>query len=1190
MARADKNSINEYLLGRLTEPDEEQLELRLLTDPEFAEEYDIVVNEVVDDYVAGKFEGEDLKQVEEYFFKSPERKKKLRFALALKQRKSEMVTPKPRSKNYTPYLAIAASVLLVVGGFFIWRAVSSESDVDKGLAALQAAFRDERPFESRISELNYAPFVSTRGPGDEKFDKNELALAELMLRQELKNRPTPAARHAVGKVFLAKKDFDEAIKQFDEALKEDPRNAQLYSDLGAAWLEKGKIDREDKESGKGIEGLARSSENLNKALELDPNLLEARFNRAIVHQYLMLPNRAEDSWREYLNHDSTSSWADEARRNLKSLQEQKQKSSQTKEQIRQDFRSAYEAQDSERAWEVIRHSRDAFSIGKLVRDQLLDEYLQVATNGEEHTAKSKLKALAFVGQLELDKTGDVYSAELSRFYSLTSPSQREILTEGRELMKRGQGYYAQGKPLDAIDVFKKSQLLFEGIGNGWEAQYAELWIGYSYLNASETQRSVTIFKKLATSFERRNHKWLFMRALHLLSAAEYNLTEYSQAIDHNRRSLALAEQMGDAIGALNTLTILIEQYRHIGNYSQSLNCVQQSLAFIGSTALNEIQVAQHHGIIAASLSSSGFHRAAADYQSEALRRALITGQVQAISRIYADLGSIYGELGSYTEALRNASLAYQTARSHSDESIKHRMMAYASLELGNLHRQAGDITKAIESYDECLELYNRLDNHYGLYEAHKGRLSCYILLKNDVAAKEELLTTLNLVEKYRSRIREGENRNHFFDIEQSVYDLAIDFEYSRMSNSQKAFEYSEASRSRTLLDLVNTDATVSNDTSRPDIVFGSLSRPLMLRDIQARLPKQAQIIQYAVLSNKVLIWVITRTNFTTFESNVAQKELTQRVYRYIQGFSHGSTSQTPETTADAKQLFEILIKPAEPLLEKSHAIYVVPDKVLNYLPFSALISPDSNRFLVEHYLTVVSPSSSLLIHSSDAARRKQVTGAERILSVGNPSFDRSEFPELADLPSAGREARQVASYYDSYCLLTGDEAGEPRVEMEMERSHIIHLAVHSVFNQHTPLRSRLLLTKQRRTTLSGDSSTGVLEAREIYQMKLAPTRMVVLSACQSGVEQNYGGEGMISLARPFLAVGVPLVVASLWPVDSDATAELMISFHKHRRENSLSSSEALRRAQLDMLSSPDQRLNRPNCWASFTAVGGSTSF
>jgi methionine-rich copper-binding protein CopC len=83
MARAEEHKIREYLLGQLTEAEEEQVELRLLTEPDFAEEYDIVVNELTDDYIAGKFEGEDLKQVEEHFFRSPQRRNKLKFALAL---------------------------------------------------------------------------------------------------------------------------------------------------------------------------------------------------------------------------------------------------------------------------------------------------------------------------------------------------------------------------------------------------------------------------------------------------------------------------------------------------------------------------------------------------------------------------------------------------------------------------------------------------------------------------------------------------------------------------------------------------------------------------------------------------------------------------------------------------------------------------------------------------------------------------------------------------------------------------------------------------------------------------------------------------------------------------------------------------------------------------------------------------
>ena len=83
---------------------------------------------------------------------------------------------------------------------------------------------------------------------------------------------------------------------------------------------------------------------------------------------------------------------------------------------------------------------------------------------------------------------------------------------------------------------------------------------------------------------------------------------------------------------------------------------------------------------------------------------------------------------------------------------------------------------------------------------------------------------------------------------------------------------------------------------------------------------------------------------------------------------------------------------------------------------------------------------------------------------------------------------------------------------------------------------------------------------------------------------------MMSLVRPFLAAGVPLVVASFWRVDSDAAAELMIRFHKHRTADNVSSAEALRRAQLDLLNSPDERLRQPYSWAAFAAIGGWTSF
>lgn len=1198
----EQSTLRRYLLGQLSADASGQLEQRLLTEDDVFAQLLAVEDELVDEYLTGSLEPEEAEMFATHFLNSTERQEKLRFAQAFKRyaaaHRIEDVSREPAKSvahsnwwqlfSASPWRAIAVAAVILLAATAVWRVFIYRSDVDKGLIALNNAYKEQRPLESRITKLDYAPFVPTRGGESGRVNSRERDVAERYLLDAVRDRPGPASYHALGKFYLAEKNFDKAIGNLEEGLKLDPNNARLHSDLGAALMEKGKAERLNDESGKGFEQFARSLEHLNKAVESDKSLLEALFNRALVHEEMVLPEQAKEDWQSYLQHDSKSPWADEARRHLTRLQEKRPKVSQNKDDRFQSFQKTYRANDQEAAWEIIRQSRDGSAFGTLVRDQLLDEYLKAAVKGEAHHAEDEFAALNFVGRLEFDKTGDVYTAELTRFYSLASPKQREILAEARELMREGRRRYAGARPLEAIVAFEQAKSLFMKLHDRWETQYADLWIGYCYMNASHTERSLKILAPLVSSFQRQNFKWLFMRALYLLSGAEYDLSEYSKAIEHNHRALAAAEEMGDTIGMFNTLHVLIEQYRYIGNFAQSLVCIRRSLPLIESCPLNQNQVGQYYGTVAALLSSVGFYSAAADYQSESIKRVLTTGQIQTLARAYANLGAIYGKLGDYQRALENAQLAYDTAKSHSDESIRKAMMAYAARQIGDLYKNSGDTAKAIERYDECIELNKSLNNYYGLYEAHKNRLSSYRILGNDAAVKEELQTTLALVEKYRAKILEEDNRRHFFDTEQSVYDLAIDFEYSRMHDSAKAFAYTEASRSRSLLDLVNSNARVSKDLNHPDIVFGSLSEPLELSEVQARMPSQAQIVQYSVLNDKLLIWFVSRNNFQTVESKTAQTDLNQKVLAYQQALFSASQSQTQNPVEDAKQLFEILIKPVERFLDKSKPVYVVPDKILNYLPFGTLISPDSNRFLVQDYLTVVSPSSSLFVLSSELARKKEGKNVERVLSVGNPSFDGTEFPTLADLPSAAREAEDVARYYASRSLLTGAAAKKSRIQMEMQRSEVIHFAVHSFFDQRSPMRSKLVLTKVAAAV--EDRTSGVLEASEIYRMKLPATKLVVLSACQSGIEQYYGGEGMISLARPFLAASVPLVIVSFWPVDSDATAALMDKFHQHRKQDNFSSAEALRRAQLDMLNSSDQRLREPYSWAAFTAVGGWTSF
>jgi CHAT domain-containing protein len=109
-------------------------------------------------------------------------------------------------------------------------------------------------------------------------------------------------------------------------------------------------------------------------------------------------------------------------------------------------------------------------------------------------------------------------------------------------------------------------------------------------------------------------------------------------------------------------------------------------------------------------------------------------------------------------------------------------------------------------------------------------------------------------------------------------------------------------------------------------------------------------------------------------------------------------------------------------------------------------------------------------------------------------------------------------------------------------------------------------------------------------MNLSRVRLAILSGCATGVEKLYKGEGAIGLARAFQAAGVPLVVASLWKTQDYHAKGLMVSLHKYRKQAGLTTSQALRRAQLDQIQSIDLQARSPYHWAAFVVIGGRAEF
>jgi CHAT domain-containing protein len=232
----------------------------------------------------------------------------------------------------------------------------------------------------------------------------------------------------------------------------------------------------------------------------------------------------------------------------------------------------------------------------------------------------------------------------------------------------------------------------------------------------------------------------------------------------------------------------------------------------------------------------------------------------------------------------------------------------------------------------------------------------------------------------------------------------------------------------------------------------------------------------------------------------------------------------------------------------------------------------------------MSPSSTIFIQSCETAATKKTSGPEQLLAVGNPSFDQDTY-RLSDLFPAEREVEDIARFYSSTRVFTGVRARKAEIRKYLSRADVIHLATHYVIDERSPLLSRLLLAKD--ATEEGD---GVLQAREIYSIRPLRARLVVLAGCQTLVDRFYKGEGAVGAARPFISAGAPLIVASLWPVDSNATESLMVNFHRYRKLENLSTADALRQAQLDMIKGPAARFRQPYYWSAFVSIGGRSAF
>lgn len=1192
ISEEQQNSIRKYLLGSLDDKVEmRQIEEKFLLDDGFAERLAIAEDQLVDDYLDGTLSEPERERFLRFFLLSPENREKLRLIGNLRKYAARQTAVQDvkqfsaeksawfdwRKLFSSPVLQFAAIALLIFGaGFGIWRTAFYQSDVERGLAQMELAHRGNRPVEARVGGFDFAPLNNTRGAGEgDSASEAARRRAEGFLLYAAAENENAATLHALAKFYLTGKNFDKSNELFERAAKFAPDDAQLHGDWGALLLEMGKKAAFEQDGAKSLEFFDQSLKHLARAVELNPKLPEPRFNRALTLQTMTAFEEAKRAWREYLEIDANSQWAEEARRNLQILESRKS-GELSAANVERGFLDAFRQKNDGQAWQLLSRNRE------LIQEKYLPQRLAISyLNAPDDEKKDLLAALKYVGELEKIHIGDSFAAEIANFYAALPENKVNGLKQAQAAVQKGYKFGRNEEYARALKEFEFAHRLFSQSGDIWEAKLSEYSIAYYLYNDSQLDKSLAVFQQIADFCRNNNYKWLEQSALHWTAGSFLALRKYTQAKNHYQKSLSIAEEIKDSYAVQKNLNGLANISFSVGQTHLAMSYAQRSLAESSAADTSSRQKWRNYYFAIKTLISAKHYNAAKAFGFEATHLADESKNPLFTTLSYIGTGSAYSQSGNLLEARDWLNDGYRHAETMPDESARKKITAYSVLRLAYLERQIGNYENSLRLYDKAIGIYETLALPFYLYEAHKGRLLTNLALGNDAEVERQIPVTLALVERYREAILDEQERSSFFDTEQDIYDTAVDYEFGR-AQYERAYNYTEISNSRSLLDWLQKGAKVSGDGKTLEDLPENIN-PLTLSEIRRRMPESVQILQYSVLENKVLIWLVAKEKFVVVPAEIKADALRDKIENYLKLLPRQDKISQAAARQIGRELYDLLINPILEHLDPTRDVCLIPNKILFYLPFAALVAPDGKYFLTQFNL-LYAPSANVFLLCTENAQKKSAA-AETLLSVGNPAFDRRQYDDLSDLPAAETEAREIAAFYEKSQIFLGKEATKTAFRNSMKNAEIIHFAGHYIVAHNAPLSSSLLLAKN-----GEEPEKSVLTNSELVGEQLPRLKLVILSACQTGAESYYNGEGLIGLSRTFLAAGAPLVVASQWKVDSDATAELMKRFHFYRRQENISTTAALRRAQIEMLDAPAGRFREPYYWAAFAVFGGDAQF
>ena len=738
---------------------------------------------------------------------------------------------------------------------------------------------------------------------------------------------------------------------------------------------------------------------------------------------------------------------------------------------------------------------------------------------------------------------------------------------------------------------------------------------------------------------------LFVRSLMALEVLRDDAEDFEQATDIVRRQLAILEKLDSTDTLLYALVLSNLGSLYLGqDDARAEEVLKRSLALSeklrGPDAYDGTNQLVNLGIIARA--RKDYATAEACYQRAfAIRERILGPDNPDLILLLNNLANVYEDGGEPARALENHFRALRIEES--TLAPYHSMRLVTTSNIAGLYTASGDIEKALafrRRTDAIIEQQLALNLPVGserqkllLLRSMSGRTDKTISLhlreapmNNDASALSALV-----VLQRKGRVLDAMT-DTFAAVRQRVGDradraLLDQLNATTAELAQVAFGRSGAmgrdERRKAIHDLEARKERLEAELSEHSAELRAQMRPVTLEAVQAAMPDHAVLLELAVFRPfdprvegpggsgppHYAAYVIGRHGAARGRDLGEAGAIDSMIEALRQALRDPARRDVQRL---ARALDERVMRPLRPSFGDATQILISPDGELNLVPFEALVD-ERGRYLIERY------AISYLTSGRDLLRM-QVPRLPRSgpMIVADPLFGeptahaqpagaatprpapRDGLSQMYFAPLAGTaaEAQAIKALFPEATLLNGPRATKAAIR-RADAPRLLHVASHAFFLpdaqarpssdaaadagvdvQNPLLRSGLALAGANSST--GPDDDGILTALEASGLNLWGTKLVTLSACDTGVGDIRNGEGVYGLRRAFVLAGAETLVMTLWPVSDASTRQPMAAFYTSLRAG-VGRGDALRRAKLAMLKQKGHQ--HPFYWASFILSG-----